>query len=148
MASLGLPGLAGFWGEFPAILASYNPAGILSETLFRVYMVVAALGTVLAAGYLLWMLQKTAFGTPTEEFVDDPHIHDATRHEWIAWVPMLLLIVVLGFYPNLLFDLTDPAVVKSLEVESLTTEFANCTGRRSTGMPSRPNSFCCASVVC
>ena len=68
MASLGLPGLAGFWGEFPAILASYNPAAILSETTFRAYMVVAALGTVLAAGYLLWMLQKTAMGTPKEEF--------------------------------------------------------------------------------
>ena len=41
MASLGLPGLAGFWGEFPAILASYNPANGLPVTLFRVYMVIA-----------------------------------------------------------------------------------------------------------
>src|SRR6185295_16025472 len=38
MASLGLPGLAGFWGEFPAILASYQPDAALSEQLFRVYM--------------------------------------------------------------------------------------------------------------
>src|SRR5918996_3107753 len=58
MASLGLPGLAGFWGEFPAILSAYDPAPELSEELFRVYMVVAAIGTVLAAGYLLWMLQR------------------------------------------------------------------------------------------
>ena len=35
MASLGLPGLAGFWGEFPAILSAYNPAPGLSEPLFR-----------------------------------------------------------------------------------------------------------------
>ena len=126
MASLGLPGLAGFWGEFPAILASYNPASILNETVFRVYMVVAALGTVLAAGYLLWMLQKAAFGTPKEEFVDDPAIHDATTHEWIAWAPMLLLIVILGVAPGLLFGVTDDAVVKSLQVESLGTEYANC----------------------
>ena len=35
MASLGLPGLAGFWGEFPAILSAYNPAAGLSEELFR-----------------------------------------------------------------------------------------------------------------
>jgi len=53
MASLGLPGLAGFWGEFPAILSSYSPANGLSEELWRVLMVVAALGTVFAAGYLL-----------------------------------------------------------------------------------------------
>ena len=39
MASLGLPGLAGFWGEFPAILAAYNPAPGLSVETFRGYMV-------------------------------------------------------------------------------------------------------------
>ncbi|MDH5237609.1 MAG: NADH-quinone oxidoreductase subunit M, partial [Acidimicrobiia bacterium] len=54
MASLGLPGLAGFWGEFPAILAAYSPANGLPVGIFRAFMVVAALGTVLAAGYLLW----------------------------------------------------------------------------------------------
>jgi len=117
MASLGLPGLAGFWGEFPAILASFNPAEILPEGTWRGYMVVAALGTVLAAGYLLWMVQKTAFGTPTAEFENDPHIHDVTKFEWVAWSPLLVLIVVFGFYPNLIFDLTDDAVVKSLQVE-------------------------------
>src|SRR5438132_4121357 len=60
MASLGLPGLAGFWGEFPAILSAYKPAAGLSDALFRGYMVVAAIGTVLAAAYLLWLLQRTA----------------------------------------------------------------------------------------
>jgi hypothetical protein len=64
MASLGLPGLAGFWGEFPAILSAYNPAPGSTSPLFRTLMVIAALGTVLAAGYLLWLYQRTAFGTP------------------------------------------------------------------------------------
>jgi NADH-quinone oxidoreductase subunit M len=108
MASLGLPGLAGFWGEFPAILAAYNPAPGLSTELFRVYMVVAAIGTVFAAGYLLWLLQRTAFGVPSEEFVDDPEVHDMVPTEWVAWVPLLILIVVLGFAPALIFDVTDP----------------------------------------
>ncbi len=107
MASLGLPGLAGFWGEFPAILAAYQPAPGLSEELFRVYMVIAAIGTVLAAAYLLWLLQRTAFGTPSEEFEDDPHIHDTVFTEWVAWTPMLILIVVLGFVPSLIFDVTN-----------------------------------------
>ena len=110
MASLGLPGLAGFWGEFPAILASYNPAGGLNTTIFRIYMVVAAIGTVLAAAYLLWLLQRTAFGTPSDEFADDPHIHDVHWNEWVAWVPMLILIVVLGFVPSLVFDVTNESV--------------------------------------
>ncbi len=110
MASLGLPGLAGFWGEFPVILASYTPAPGLSVELFRVYMVIAALGTVFAAGYLLWLYQRTAFGTPKEEFAADPHITDVQTPEWIAWVPMLVLILVLGVYPNLVFEMSDPAV--------------------------------------
>jgi len=114
MASLGLPGLAGFWGEFPAILSAFSPANGLSEVTFRTFMVVAAVGTVLAAGYLLWMLQRVAFGTVKEEFVG-ADIHDVSTAEWIAWTPLLLLIAVLGVYPNLLFEITDGAVVHMTE---------------------------------
>jgi NADH-quinone oxidoreductase subunit M len=124
MASLGLPGLAGFWGEFPAILAAYNPAPGLSTELFRVYMVVAAVGTVLAAAYLLWLLQRTAFGTPSEEFADDPHIHDTVFTEWVAWVPLLILIVILGFLPGLVFNVTDEpvtAVAEAFQTTASTT---------------------------
>jgi len=109
MASLGLPGLAGFWGEFPAILSAFNPAPGLSQPLFRFYMVVAAIGTVLAAGYLLWMLQKVAFGVPKAEF-EEAHIHDVSSYEWTAWIPILVLITVLGIFPNLVFHATDDAV--------------------------------------
>ena len=109
MASLGLPGLAGFWGEFPAILSAYNPAPGLPEETFRTYMVVAAIGTVLAAGYLLWLFQRTSFGTPKEEFAD-ADIRDVEVTEWVAWVPMLALILVLGIYPHLVFQVTDPAL--------------------------------------
>lgn len=110
MASLGLPGLAGFWGEFPAILAAYNPANGLPIGVFRAYMVVAAIGTVLAAGYLLWLLQRTAMGNPSEEFADDPHIVDTNREEWLAWSPLLVLILLFGLVPGLIFNTTDPAV--------------------------------------
>ena len=116
MASLGLPGLAGFWGEFPAILSAYNPAAGLSEATFRVYMVIAALGTVFAAAYLLWLYQRTAFGEPNPEFDSHGHgdhhsdIHDVTTFEWIAWTPLLIAIVIFGVLPNLMFKLIDPAV--------------------------------------
>ncbi|MEE2768819.1 MAG: NADH-quinone oxidoreductase subunit M, partial [Actinomycetota bacterium] len=114
MASLGLPGLAGFWGEFPAILSAYSPANGVPVETFRTFMVIAALGTVLAAGYLLWLLQRAAFGNPTEEFAGDPNIVDTTRPEWIAWAPMLALILAIGIYPNLVFGVTDRAVDASL----------------------------------
>ncbi len=116
MASLGLPGLAGFWGEFPAILAAYNPGGDLNVYVFRTYMVVAAIGTVLAAAYLLWLLQRTAFGTPSEEFEDHPDVKDVVPTEYIAWVPFVILIVVLGFVPGIIFDVTDGAVSSLSEV--------------------------------
>ncbi len=108
-ASLGLPGLAGFWGEFPAILSAYQPAAGLSEATFRAYMAVAAIGTVFAAGYLLWMLQRVAFGVVKPEF-EKAHIHDVHIPEYIAWVPLLLGILVFGIFPHLLFQMTDAAV--------------------------------------
>jgi len=108
-ASLGLPGLAGFWGEFPAILSAYNPAEGLPVGLYRGYMVVAAIGTVLAAGYLLWMYQRTAFGAPTDEF-KDAHIHDVHTSEWLAWTPLLILILLFGILPGIMFGVTDDAV--------------------------------------
>jgi len=109
MASLGLPGLAGFWGEFPAILASYQPAPGLSDALFRTYMVVAAIGTVFAAGYLLWLLQRTAFGVPQDEW-EGQHFHDVEPPEWLSWAPLLLFIVIIGIVPNFVFHVTDPSV--------------------------------------
>ena len=125
MASLGLPGLAGFWGEFPAILSAYQPAAGLRVEVFRVYMVVAAIGTVFAAAYLLWLYQRTAFGEPNPEFAshghghghDDHHsdIHDVGRFEWIAWTPLLVSIVVFGVYPQLMFKIIDPAVNVTLK---------------------------------
>ena len=102
MASLGLPGLAGFWGEFPAVLSAFQPAEGQNVELFRVYMVIAAIGTVLAAGYLLWMYQRVAFGEVKDEF-KDAHIHDVHLTEWLAWTPILTLILVFGIFPDLLF---------------------------------------------
>ena len=110
MASLGLPGLAGFWGEFPAILAAYDPAPGINQALFRTLMVIAALGTVLAAGYLLWLFQRTSFGVPSKEFEKDPEISDVKITEWVAWTPMIILIVVLGILPGIIMSVTNPAV--------------------------------------
>jgi len=119
MASLGLPGLAGFWGEFPAILSAYQPADGLPVETFRTFMVIAAIGTVFAAAYLLWLYQRTAFGEPTAEFAaghgHDEDIHDVNKFEWIAWTPLLIAIVVFGVYPQLMFKVLDPAVGVTLK---------------------------------
>jgi NADH-quinone oxidoreductase subunit M len=111
MASLGLPGLAGFWGEFMALLASFNPLDGLSLVVFRTAMVVGAVGTVLTAGYMLWMLQKVNLGEPSEEWAGKD-LHDADRFEMAAWVPLVLGIVAIGVYPKIVFGATNDAVTE------------------------------------
>lgn len=113
-ASLGLPGLAGFWGEFMALLGAYNPLAGLNLGLFRTAMVVGAIGTVLTAGYMLFMLQKVNLGEPNAEW-DGHEFHDADRFELAAWVPLIVLIVVIGFYPRVVFGATTDAVVSLVE---------------------------------
>jgi NADH-quinone oxidoreductase subunit M len=110
MASLGLPGLAGFWGEFMALLGSYNPLDGLSLPVFRTAMVIGAIGTVLTAGYLLWMLQKVNLGEPSDEWKDH-EFHDVDKYEMAAWVPLVLAILAIGVFPKLIFHATDGAVV-------------------------------------
>ncbi|MGA7228083.1 MAG: NADH-quinone oxidoreductase subunit M [Acidimicrobiia bacterium] len=109
MASLGLPGLAGFWGEFMSLVGSYNPLAGLSLGVFRTAMVLGAVGTVLTAGYMLWMLQQVNLGEPGEEWTG--HVfHDADRFELTSWVPLIVMIVVIGFFPKVVFHATTDSV--------------------------------------
>ncbi len=111
MASLGLPGLAGFWGEFMALLSAFSPAEGLSTTLFRTLMVIGAVGTVLAAGYLLWMLQKVNFGEPKDEWAGH-EFHDVDKWEMAAWAPMIAVTIAIGIFPRLVFGATNDSVVE------------------------------------
>ena len=115
MASLGLPGLAGFWGEFMSLVSSYNPLDGLSLTVFRSAMVAGAIGTVLTAGYMLYMLQQVNFGEPSDEWVGR-NFHDVDRFEMTAWVPLIIFTVVVGFYPNLIFGVTNDVVGSLVEM--------------------------------
>jgi len=114
MASLGLPGLAGFWGEFMALLGAFNPLDGLSLGVFRSAMVVGAVGTVLTAGYLLWMLQKVNLGEVPEEWVGKD-LHDADRFELAAWIPLVVAILVIGVWPKVVFGATEGAVANLIK---------------------------------
>lgn len=109
MASLGLPGLAGFWGEFMALLGSYEPLEGLSLGVFRTAMVIGAIGTVLTAGYLLWMLQKVNLGEPKAEW-DGHEFHDVDKYEMAAWVPLIISIVAIGVFPKIVTGAANDAV--------------------------------------
>ncbi|MFI7028352.1 NuoM family protein [Microbispora rosea] len=66
VASLGLPGLAGFWGEMLTLLGAFRPAAGLSRPLFLVFMAVGGLGMVLTAAYFLVMLSRVTHGRAVE----------------------------------------------------------------------------------
>jgi NADH-quinone oxidoreductase subunit M len=111
IASLGLPGLAGFWGEVMALLSAFSPSHLLSDhtALYRTFMVAGGIGTILTAGYFLWMLQRVDMGTLPERWRESP-IPDVLTVEWVSWVPLLFATVALGLYPRLIFGMTDEAV--------------------------------------
>jgi NADH-quinone oxidoreductase subunit M len=97
---MGLPGLAVFVSEFMSIMGGY--------TTFPVPGVLAALGIVLGAVYILFMLQRTIFGPPNPA---TPVVAgDAGPTEMAAVVPLALLLVVLGIFPSLLINVQQPAV--------------------------------------
>lgn len=110
MASLGLPGLAGFWGEFMSLVGAYRPAAGLSPGQFQTFMVIGAIGTVLTAGYMLWMLQRVNLGEPKQEW-SGRTFSDVGRYEWLAWTPLIIATVAIGVYPRFVLGATNDAVV-------------------------------------
>ena len=97
MASLGLPGLIGFWGEFGIIAAFYawiEPNGMLYLLVF------CLLSLLLTAGYYLWAMQRTLFGRLTTK-IDTEHIHDVDRVEAVVLGALSFAIAIYGFWPDL-----------------------------------------------
>jgi NADH-quinone oxidoreductase subunit M len=119
IASLGLPGLAGFWGEIMALLAAFSPAESLSNYvgLYRVLMVFGALGTVLTAGYFLWMMQRVMMGQAPDRW-KQASLHDVSTLELGTWLPLLLMTAVLGVLPVLVTGMTDTDVIRIMQVFS------------------------------
>jgi NADH-quinone oxidoreductase subunit M len=109
IASLGLPGLAGFWGEVMALLGSYNPGAGLSVGLFRGFMIAGGVGTILTAGYFLWMIQRVNLGVVPERWQNST-LGDTLTVEWVSWVPLLVLVLVLGIFPGIIFGVTNDSV--------------------------------------
>jgi NADH-quinone oxidoreductase subunit M len=111
VASLGLPGLAGFWGEMLALFGSFEPAEGLSRPAFLTFMAIGAFGTLLTAAYMLIVVRRVCMGAPTPQ---TPRLADVHGHEFAAWVPLVALTVLAGLWPKALLGLTDPAVQQLL----------------------------------
>jgi NADH-quinone oxidoreductase subunit M len=109
IASLGLPGLAGFWGEVMSLLSSFHPGAGLNVALFRAFMIAGGVGTVLTAGYFLWMLQRVNMGVMPERW-QSKGLRDILAVEWVSWIPLLVGILALGLFPKIIFGVTQHGV--------------------------------------
>jgi len=98
MASLGLPGLGNFVGEFLILLGSYPVNSTMT--------ILASLGLIAAAIYSLWMIQAAFHGALKEKKI----IPDISGRESVALAAMIVAIVWLGIYPQPVFKATKPAV--------------------------------------
>ncbi|HUS21663.1 MAG TPA: NADH-quinone oxidoreductase subunit M [Aeromicrobium sp.] len=105
LATIGLPGLAGFWGEFLTLRAAFEPASLLPQTFSIVLMVIATAGIVLATAYVARFARSLLQGVPTRLDLD----RDLWRREAIVVGGLLLPILVLGFFPVLITGLS-PAI--------------------------------------
>jgi NADH-quinone oxidoreductase subunit M len=100
LSSIGLPGTNGFVGEFMIITGTFvsNKLGHFNG----VQAVGAALGVILGAVYMLGVVQKMFFGPITKR--ENEHLPDLNRRELLAVAPLVMMIFVIGFFPNLLLS--------------------------------------------
>src|SRR5215210_230491 len=110
VASLGLPGLAGFWGEMLTLLGAFDPDPALHRGYYLVLMAVAGVGLVLTTVYLVTLVRRVSQGQSSKRWREAVLLGDASRLELAAWTPLVLLVLVLGLWPKLLLDVTDPVV--------------------------------------
>jgi NADH-quinone oxidoreductase subunit M len=103
LASLALPGTSPFVSEFLVLLGTF--------TVHKTAAVIATVGIILAAGYVLWMVQRTTQGAlnPALEKVE-PMRRDISPREVAVVAPLIALILLLGFYPKPVIDVINPAV--------------------------------------
>jgi NADH-quinone oxidoreductase subunit M len=108
LASLSLPGMAPFVSEFLVLIGTF--------TVQKPIAVIATVGVILAAGYVLWMVQRMIHGTlnPSLPAIDGMR-RDLTLREKVVVAPLIALIVVLGFYPKPVIDVINPAVTATLQ---------------------------------
>ncbi|GAA1759795.1 MULTISPECIES: NADH-quinone oxidoreductase subunit M [Streptomonospora] len=104
LAGLALPGLSPFVSEFLVFIGTY--------AFHPVPAIIASVGVVLAALYILWMYQRTMTGPLPEGLA---RLRDLSRRETLAVAPLVALLIVFGVYPQPLLDVVNPAVEATME---------------------------------
>ena len=116
-ASIGLPGLNGFVGEFLVLVGSYATR--------PVFAVIATAGVVLAAIYLLWAYERVFTGEPDKP--ENVNVPDLNLRETLIFVPLIILILTLGLYPKVLLNRIEPSTAAIIDRIEATTDFVEPT---------------------
>ncbi len=107
-ASIGLPGLSGFVGEFLVILGAFRFNGFVAAATMLV--------VIASAVYMLWMFQRVFFTVPSDWMRRWwPSLRDMNRSEWVALSPLIVLVVALGVYPGPVLELLAAPVDRIIE---------------------------------
>ncbi len=99
LASLGLPGLSGFISEFLALLGSYQYSKLVTG--------LSTIGIILAAAYLLYMVQRVLLGKLNPKWAE---LSDINFREVLTLVPLMVLILGIGIYPRIILDYMIPTL--------------------------------------
>jgi NADH-quinone oxidoreductase subunit M len=119
LSSIGLPGLNGFVGEFLILLGAFGVSYWMAA--------VGTLGIILGAVYMLWMFQRVMFGALENE--DNRHLTDLTTREIVVLAPVIVMIVVMGVYPQPFLRRIEPAVERFVARVHNETAVAGAGGR-------------------
>ena len=106
LASIGLPGLNGFVGEFLVLLGSFGR--------FPWATGIATTGVIFAAAYLLWALQRIIFNQ--QDKPENEHLTDLTARELCVVLPLVVGMVWLGLYPKPVLDRMDSAAKRYVQL--------------------------------
>lgn len=106
-ASLGLPGLSGFIGEVLVLLGAFQSSSV--NNFIPQWMAVAAtFGLLLSAAYYLWTLQRMYYGKLALRKAEwMGALTDLTKREWLMFIPLVVMVLLLGIFPNLLLDISN-----------------------------------------
>jgi NADH-quinone oxidoreductase subunit M len=102
---VGLPGMNGFIGEFLILLGAFrwDPR----------FVVVAGLGVILSAVYMLWLFQRVYTGPVTN--AENSHLKDLSVREWAVIGPLCAMSILMGVVPNIFLAPMEPAVTRIVQ---------------------------------
>jgi len=111
-ASIGLPGLSGFVGEFLVVLGAFRFNGWVAAATMIV--------VIFSAVYMLWMFQRVFFTVPSDWMRRWwPTLTDLSRTEWLSLTPLIVLVVALGVYPGPVLDAIAAPVSRIIDIVSV-----------------------------